>query len=359
MDVKEKMKFYKTTFERLFSNLLLTIIIGLITVRITNEGFQKLLGKYVNIAQEFISDGGKRLRPILSLLVATTLGLPLTDDLIQASSSIEVLHNSTLFPDDVIDEDDTRRGKPTVHMECKKFYGDDEKTPTKYFRNHRLRKAIGDTIFLSDIAFCDALLNIMELKIQGWQLALEDLIRTFALINAGQILDNQKLETMEEYEQMIQLKTGELFCSAVRTGAYFAGKDKEFAERLGQAFLPAAKSFQIADDLLDILPGKAREIGSDIRNGKSSILSCLFFQIANGKEKEEFVRYFGNSKLTEAETIRAIKLFHESGAVQKAEERRDQLLAESCELISTLEDAPPALKELLISFATMLAIRES
>lgn len=204
-----------------------------------------------------LDGGGKRLRPVLVLASCEAFGAPVETSVNQAVA-IEMFHNFTLLHDDVMDRADMRRGRPTVH---KKW---DERTA---------------------ILSGDAMLTLSGM-ISGRGCSDSQLRNVTALMQrtAMQIYEGQQYDmdfetvrdvSVDDYLNMIRLKTAVLLGCACALGAVMAGADKKsveamysYGERLGLAF-------QLRDDLLDtygdpIVFGK--EIGGDILNDKKTWL---------------------------------------------------------------------------------------
>lgn len=229
-----------------------------------------------------ISCGGKRLRPVLTLAACHALGHRPEEALPQAVA-VEMFHNFTLLHDDVMDHADMRRGNPTVH----KKYGE-------------------NTAILSG----DAMLTLATMHagdgFEGYrhQQLCELFNRTALEVYAGQQYDmefEQRLDvTIDEYMEMIRLKTSVLLGCACCMGAIAADSDKEmqnafyrYGERLGLAF-------QLRDDLLDTYGDPktfGKEIGGDIMNDKKTWLlitamaedatGVIAEQISNPSPREE------------------------------------------------------------------------
>lgn len=201
--------------------------------------------------------GGKRLRPILTVAACQALGHRPEEALPQAVA-IEMFHNFTLLHDDVMDQADLRRGRPTVHAK----YGE-----------------------ASAILSGDAMLTLATMTagdgFDGYRhRQLCELFNHTALeVYAGQQYDmdfeKRTDVTVDEYMEMIRLKTSVLLACACCMGAIVADADKEmqhafyrYGERLGLAF-------QLRDDLLDTYGDPAtfgKEIGGDIVNDKKTWL---------------------------------------------------------------------------------------
>lgn len=204
-----------------------------------------------------LDGGGKRLRPSLTLAVCDAFGVEPTSALNQALA-VEMFHNFTLLHDDVMDNAEMRRGRPTVHVKW-----DD-------------RTAILSGDAMLTLSMMLAVHDCPEDKLAA---VVRLLNRTAMEVYQGQQYDmdfeSRKSVTVDEYIEMIRLKTSVLIGCACSMGALMAGADRRskqamftYGERLGLAF-------QLQDDYLDtfgdpIVFGK--EIGGDIVNDKKTWL---------------------------------------------------------------------------------------
>lgn len=216
----------------------------------------------------FLKIGGKRIRPILTLLSAEMFGLS-KDSASSQALAIEIFHNFTLIHDDIMDEAPVRRGMTTVH----------EKWDTN------VAILSGDVMLIKAYQYlCDADKNILpQLLTLFNQTAIE--------VCEGQQYDmdfEKRMDvTVNEYIEMIRLKTSVLLGCAMKTGAIKAGASKEnqdlaysFGQHIGVAF-------QIQDDILDLYgdPDKfGKQIGGDIIANKKTILYLTAIQKANAQQ---------------------------------------------------------------------------
>lgn len=218
-----------------------------------------------------LSAGGKRLRPALLLLTADAFGgEPAMEKAASAALGIEMFHNFTLLHDDVMDNSDTRRGRPTVHA--------------KWDSNVAILS--GDTMLtLSTILMTDV-------EDQKLRRVLEVFNRMAIEVYEGQRYDmdfeTEEKITIDDYINMIRLKTGALLGASAEIGALIAGaseKDcmaiKEYGNLLGIAF-------QIQDDWLDTFGDPAtfgKPIGGDILNGKKTFLTVMAMSEESSKSE--------------------------------------------------------------------------
>jgi geranylgeranyl diphosphate synthase type II len=198
-----------------------------------------------------LSVGGKRLRPVLMML-AYELWKENGEDVLQQAVALEMYHNFTLLHDDVMDNADMRRGRPTVHKKWD----------------------VNTAILSGDNMLCLAV---------KWMGTDPEVARTFIAtmieINHGQQfdVDFEKRDdvTEAEYIEMIRLKTSVLLACALKIGALMAGAPQEDVDRLYDFGVSLGLAFQLQDDYLDVYgdPEKfGKKIGGDILCNKKTYM---------------------------------------------------------------------------------------
>ncbi len=200
---------------------------------------------------------GKRIRPLLTLLSAGICGAR-PESVIPAAAAVELLHNFTLVHDDIMDNDELRRGLPTVHVKWD----------------------LGTAILAGDGLMGLAFQKLFELTYPGTGEMARRMTNTMLIICEGQALDKmfESGQTVEEntYMEMIYSKTAALLELACELGGLAAGAGEAELERLRQTGRALGLGFQIQDDLLDVLADQAalgKKIGSDWSRHKQTILN--------------------------------------------------------------------------------------
>lgn len=246
-----------------------------------------------------LSMGGKRIRPVLMLL-AYSLYKDDAKSILPAALAIETYHNYTLLHDDVMDNADVRRGKPTVH---KKW-------------NENTAILSGDSMLVL------AYQRMLEMKNDRIKEVL-DLFTTTALeIGEGQQYDLEFESRMdvkeEEYIEMIRLKTSVLLACALKIGALLANAPNVDCDKLYDFGINMGLAFQLQDDFLDVYGdfktfGKA--IGGDILCDKKTFMLINAINKADGFD-------FGKQYDTPQEKISAVtNLYNELGIDKLAQEK--------------------------------------
>lgn len=240
--------------------------------------------------------GGKRLRPVLLLAAADTVGAD-GDKFLKVACGLEMIHTYSLIHDDLpaMDNDDYRRGKLTNH----KVYGEG------------IAVLAGDSLLT--YAF-ETMLSQEGVEPKTLLAVVREIAAAAGPegMVGGQVIDMEsegKMVPLDTLKQMHRAKTGALFRAAVRAGAILGGASQEelnaltvYAEKFGLAF-------QITDDVLDVI-GSAeaigKPVGSDIKNNKSTYVTLHSVEIAQQMAKE-----------TVADAVEAISIFGERAAVLK------------------------------------------
>ena len=271
---------------------------------------------FIARASAHLSDaGGKRFRPLLTLLAAE-LGSGINDDVVAAATGIELTHLASLYHDDVMDEADLRRGVVSAN--------------TAYGNSSAI--LIGDLLFgkASELV---AGLGAEAVKIQA---------QTFVRLCSGQIRDGQPVpagvDPIDYYQGVLADKTGVLIATAARYGAMFSGCPPEtvdimrrYGERLGIAF-------QLADDLLDVSSRSSesgKTPGTDLREGVVTLPVLLARQSVDPAD-EHLLVLLGSDLRDDALHAEALALLQAHPAMAEARERTNAVAREAQDLLAPL-----------------------
>ena len=237
-----------------------------------------------------LSLGGKRIRPSLALL-ACNIYNPGIDDVLKPAVGLEIFHNFTLLHDDLMDQADKRRNKPTVHK--------------KWNTNTAILS--GDAMVISAYQF------IGETPEPYLKEILKLFSQTALEICCGQQYDmdfEQRDDVTEsEYIEMIRLKTAVLIACCLKTGAIIGGAPKNEAELLYRFGINLGLSFQLQDDLLDVYGDTntfGKNIGGDILCDKKTFLLINAIALAD-EDQIRKMDYYKNpaNKFTNEEKIQS------------------------------------------------------
>lgn len=304
-------------------------------------------------ASRYLLDaGGKRLRPTISLLVAEALtntepgeadyrSFPTLDgeriDIMKAAVSIEVIQSFTLIHDDIMDDDELRRGVPSVH---------------EYFDVETAILA-GDTLYSKAFEIILGTGASPDRSIR----ALRMLAETCTKICEGQALDvafeDDPTVTLDAYETMIERKTAVLFEAAAAVPAILVGADEETIDALAAYGRTVGEAFQIHDDILDLVTpsevlGKQR--GSDLVEGKRTLITL------HAQKQGVDISTLHPAREDTAAIERAVRELEAAGSIEFARTRARTLVETGLENLARL----PAnrSRELLAGLAFYLIERE-
>lgn len=303
---------------------------------------------FYNEFDDYLTNAGKRVRPFLTINAFDAVGGDhSTGNIIRASLAIELLHNGSLLHDDVIDKDETRRGKPAFHVVFRDIYSKKRKEK----RNRAVDFGEAMSIFAGDLCFPYAIESIIQsgfperLRIK----ALQSFTQAFREVIDGVIIEtgDALLHDGNEstYKKMISLKTGALIRKAIEIGAILGNGTLEQIEALVSYCNGIGSSFQIQDDILGIFGDPeelGKPVGGDIRENKQTILRIHAMKNGSKEQVKRLEELMGKEDITDEEIKEVQKIFKETGAVDYAY----QMIKKSTdEAISALDKAVPTLKE--------------
>lgn len=255
-----------------------------------------------------MSGGGKRLRPVLLLIACEAFGGNI-DKAMPAAMAVEVFHNFTLLHDDIMDNADTRRGKPSVFA--------------KWGANVAILS--GDAMLITAYKMLSAL-------------DAGSLSRVMPLFNdmAIEVCEGQQYDmdfegmdnvAVEDYILMIERKTSALLSGSAMIGATLAGAKDDDIKKLYRFATELGLAFQLQDDMLDSFGDEAlgKRIGGDILEGKKTYLMVQAMSRASDEEREVLRTTHKNEALSDAEKIATIKALYEKLDVKHATEQQIEL----------------------------------
>lgn len=287
--------------------------------------------------------GGKRLRPVLMLLAYNLYKEDVTTVFSQAAG-IETYHNFTLLHDDLMDKADVRRGKPTVH---KKW---DENTAI----------LSGDAMLILAYQFmmnqCPEVYMKKVMDVFG-QTALE--------ICEGQQWDMEfetRMDvTVDEYIEMIRLKTSVLLAGALKIGAILGGASEADTQYLYDFGIKMGLAFQLQDDFLDVYGDPAvfgKKIGGDILCNKKTYMLITALNLAEGAQREELLRWIEQENAVPEEKIAAVtSIYNKVGIAELCTEQINKYYAEGLDLLDKVS-VKDEMKENLRTFVCQLMNRK-
>lgn len=289
-----------------------------------------------------LSLGGKRIRPML-MLMAYELWKDDSEKILPQAVSLETFHNFTLLHDDVMDNADVRRGKPTVH---KKW-------------NENTAILSGDNMLVLAFKW------MQQCPSDKMPAVLGTFTDTAIEIDEGQQLDIDFEERddvrEEEYIEMIRLKTSVLLACAVKIGAIMADAPKEDAENIYKFGEAIGLSFQLQDDYLDVYGnpevfGKA--IGGDITSNKKTYMLINALNKAEGAEKKELEQWIGAKDFDRDEKVKAVtRIYNSLGIDKMAKAKMEQYYNDAIAFLDKI-NVPESRKQALRDYADSMMKRE-
>lgn len=254
------------------------------------------------VAQHLISSGGKRLRPMLTLAAARLCDYA-GQGQVKLAASVEFMHTATLLHDDVVDESDMRRGKPSA----RKVWGNEASV------------LVGD--FLLGQAF--------KMMVEVGSLQCLDVLSTAAAVIAeGEVMQlaaaKNTSTTEDEYLAVIRAKTAALFAAAAEVGPILAGSDEARQKACRSYGLNLGIAFQLIDDALDYGGTSSKlgkNVGDDFREGKITLPLVLAYRRGTDTERTFWRRAIEQGESDDAQLERAIELLKKHHAIEDTVER--------------------------------------
>jgi len=257
--------------------------------------------------QYLMSLGGKRIRPVLCLLTYS-LFKDQWQKAISPSLSLEIFHNFTLMHDDIMDKAPLRRGKQTVHEKW----------------NDNIAILSGDVMLVNAYQYLN---KIKDLSLSEFQFALERFNKTAAEVCEGQQMDmnfeSRSQVSVEEYIEMIRLKTSVLIGLSMELGAILAQQTNLVSDQLYKIGELIGLGFQLKDDLLDVYgdPEKfGKQPGGDILANKKTYLLIRALELAEGENKIELSKWLSMANPNPELKVKSVTAIYTSLGVKEETE---------------------------------------
>jgi len=267
------------------------------------------------------SAGGKRLRPIMAMLACEAAGGE-RSKAIPFGIALEITHTFTLIHDDIMDRDEERRGMPSVH----KKFGE------------------ATAILAGDALFAKAFEIVTETKSSSD--VIKKLVKNLAVMSR-EICEGQQMdmgfEELDEVSEddfllMIEKKTAKMFEHAALGGAIISGADEEKQKALQNYGRNVGMAFQIWDDCLDVVgKGIGKPVGSDIREGKKTLI--FLHAMRESSEKEKLMELYGKKDMPDDELDEVINILKRAGSIDYAKNMAMKFSMKARENLKTLEES--------------------
>lgn len=287
----------------------------------------------------FLSIGGKRIRPVMCVMGNELFG-EINPDVYRVAIAIELFHNFTLIHDDIMDKAPLRRGMETVHAK----YGE------------------STAILAGDVMLVRAYDYLTDISKDHLQAILRLFNKTAREVCEGQQLDmdfeTQEQVSLQEYVDMIRLKTSVALAASLQSGAILGGASEDNQRHLYEFGKNLGIAFQIQDDYLDAFgdPEKfGKQVGGDIIANKKTFLLIKALEVATDIQRKEIKALIEETATDKVDRI--LSIFKSCGVDQWAKELKDQYVTTA---FNHFEDIAvlSSRKEPLRQLATFLIERE-
>jgi len=273
------------------------------------------------IARYSVLGAGKRLRPLLFVLSARLCGAR-GDELYRYAVIFEAVHASSLLHDDVLDNADFRRKKPSAG---------------RVWGNHAAVLG-GDFLYSKSLGLAVECGNLSFLEI---------LARTSTRMAEGQMLElahtNNWSLTREEYMEIIAAKTAVLISAACACGAVLAGAGERESDLLARFGMSLGIAFQLVDDLLDYTSTQevvGKPVGKDLREGKITLPLIRTLALMDKVEADALQERFRSGPPTEEDFETVIRRVREAGALEEIQEEARSHVLQAEQALSAFPDSP-------------------
>jgi octaprenyl-diphosphate synthase len=286
------------------------------------------------IGEYIISAGGKRMRPVLLLLVAQALGYKGSHHHLMAAA-VEFIHTATLLHDDVVDESDLRRGRGTANA----VFG------------NAASVLVGD--YLYSRAF-EMMVDVDSMRIMQIMSGATTVIAEGEVLQLLNIHDPDVSEA--RYLQVVRFKTAKLFEAAAEAGAVLAGASVAQQEAAAAYGRHIGTAFQLVDDVLDYngdVGALGKNVGDDLREGKPTLPLIRVLEVGTAEQKQLVREAIEKG---EADFDAVARAFQETGALEHASRCAVAEAALARLAIETLPDSPA--RQALIDFCTFAIERD-
>ncbi len=222
-----------------------------------------------DISGHLVYGGGKRVRPMVTLLAHCAFGGKRVADIIDIATAIELIHTATLLHDDIIDGAEIRRGKESA------------------FKKYGLKSTLvaGDFLFIKAFEFAGK----FEETVVQWT------ADACTLLTEGEILQGRfnrnPSVTLDDYLEIVKRKTASLFHTGARVGAYLAGANAALVDETERYGLNMGIAFQMVDDILDVVGHMdllGKPTGMDLRDGNPALPIILAMNRGDATVREAF-----------------------------------------------------------------------
>lgn len=326
-----------------------------------NEKIDKNVGNAIRYARDITMSGGKRARAAFMYFGYMAAGGKEVEEIIKTSISIEFIHSFLLMHDDIIDRDEIRHGVKTIHVRygelAKKHF---KKKDPEHFGNSMgiiigdMMGALGNQVLFESKFPSELIIKALH-KIQN--------IVTLTVIGESEdvFIENRGQATEEEILRMYENKTAKYTIEGpLHLGAILAGSEGELMKILSAYAIPVGIAFQIQDDILGVfgqINKIGKPVGSDVRQGKQTILVVKALEKADKMEKAILQKCLGKKDLSQHELEEFRNIIISTGSLEYAKELATTLIAKGKKKLEK-SDIDPEAKEFLLGIADHMLNRD-
>ena len=298
-------------------------------IELFNDSLSHTDGLLSQVLQHMRSRGGKRMRPMLILLIAKNYG-DVSAVTLHSAVGLELLHTASLVHDDVVDESQERRGGASVNA----------------IYNNKVAVLVGDYVLST------ALLNVALTNNQPIIKSLAELGRTLSNGEILQLSNIQNTEFSEDvYYKVIMQKTAALFEACCEIGALSVNADSDAIAKASLFGQHIGIIFQIRDDIFDYYDSKeiGKPTGNDMAEGKLTLPALYALNSTDNEEMKEIARKVKSGNVTKQEIAQLVAFTKDNGGIEYAEQKMLDLRAECMEYIEEEVDSQE-IRDALIAY---------
>jgi len=355
MEFKDFFNNYKKKIDRELEDFFNSIIKQAKNISGTNLILLKKIKEFTMRGQS------KRIRAMLLILGYKGFGGKNDKEIIKVAPFIEVIHSYLLIHDDIIDRDNLRRGKLTVH----KYF---EKTiNTKMTKEKIKHYGLSWGILAGDLSSCIGYKILVEANISD-NLKIEAIKNLNNLINDviyGQTLDisNQLLNNFSKKDILNIYKYKTAYYSIERPlnmGGILAGADKKILNDISRFALPVGIAFQIKDDILGLFSNQrsiGKPVGSDLKEGKKTLILSIALKRCSYNEKKLIYNIIGKKKISFADILEVRKIIQETSALEFCEKLMNNYINQGKKELERFKYFNDEIKKILFDFFDYIIIR--
>jgi geranylgeranyl diphosphate synthase, type I len=317
----------------------------------------------VKMIADFTLSSGKRIRPAFIYYAYLASGGKDSDEIVRTSMSMELTHSFLLIHDDIIDKDEKRHGIATIHEKYKKIAGRLSRRKEAGHFGNSMAMLSGDMA----AAMANQIIFTSNFSPEVIICALNKLQEIVYTIVPGEMLDVvlefRGRATEKEILRMHEGKTSSYsFEGPLHLGTILTGnKDEKIFKIYSRYAMPLGKAFQIRDDILGVFGDEkklGKPVGSDVIEGKQTLLVIKALEHGNKKQKEIIGKYLGKKDLKKSELEEFRKVVKETGALDYSQKLSEKFVSESLRALAEIDFKNQEAKRFFEGIAEYMIKRE-